>query len=104
MLNNNCPARQTDINPNLDTDITSVATQEEGRNLIESTIVSRLLLFLSQIHPCNHSQTMRGPSIHLSIIGSSASTLLLLNQKRKAIKGREKEQAGHVFPHHDPYS
>lgn len=105
MLDKNIPARQTDITSKSRHGYpASVATQRAGRNLIESkgpySILSSplfsssaapFLLFLLQIHPRNHSETMRGPSIHGSIIGSSTSTLLLLNQKRKAIKGREGE-------------
>lgn len=105
MLDKNSPARQTDITSNLDTDIQPAwPHRRAGRNLIESkgpySILSSplfsssaapFLLFLLEIHPRNHSETMRGPSIHGSIIGSSTSTLPLLNQKRKAIKEREGE-------------
>lgn len=105
MLDKNNPARQTNITSNLDTDIQPAwPHRRAGRNLIESkgpySILSSplfssstapFLLFLLQIHPRNHLETMRGPSIHGSIIGSSTSTLPLLNQKRKVIKGREGE-------------
>lgn len=104
----NCLARQTaDISFNLDV-VSQPAWPHRrgGRNLIKSkgpcSLLRSLLfsssatpsLFLLQIPAHNHSETMRGPTIHGSIIGSSTSTLPLLNQKREAIKGGGRVRAG----------